>query len=237
MKVIFRSNDQLAKKELGQLGGAEEWLSLLDRYVSDAAIARLSLFIDDGVSLATLDITDGTKQVHSTYKDENSLTALQTVIKKCINQLKKYKQNINCDTLRYNNEYNMTFDSINESVDIFSDMNDDFALIELESKLAKEKETPRYKKTMDKYMQYINRISDVERANEHLRILYSIYNELDKEKTSVADYERLIESINELTDELYLLFSKQECFENNTKDNAYINYIVEEEAKLAKLKK
>ena len=237
MKVIFRSNDKLAKKELGQLGGAEEWLGQLDRYVSDSAVAHLSLFIDNSNSLASLDIIDGKTHIHSSIKDENPLTAVQMVIKKCSIQLKKLKYDFKNDTLRYNDESNATFDGIDENVILIPNTVEDFELIELQDKLSKEKETLKYKHTMNKYVDYLFRQNDIDRISEHLRILYSIYNEVDKEQISVADYERLIQSINELTDELYLMLEKQECFENSTKNNIYIDYIIEEEAKLAKLKK
>jgi len=237
MKVIFRSNDELAKKELGQLGGAEEWLSSLDKYVSKTAVARLSLFIDEGIALATLDIMDGIKHVHSSCKDENMLTAIQKVIKKCETQLKKSKYDFSNDTLRYNEEFNTTFESISKDIVINPETLIDFEFIELEEKLSKEKETSKYKKIMSKYINYLYRNNDIEHTNEHLRILYSIYNEVDKEQISVADYERLVDSINELATELEYMLEMQERFENNTKYNTYINYILEEETRLAKLKR
>lgn len=233
MKVIFRSNDDLAKKELGLLGGAEEWLSCLEKYVSESAIARLSLFIDNGVSFATLDIIDGMKHIHSSQKCKNSISAIQTAIKKCASQLKKSKFEFTKDTLRYNDEYSFNLENSDVKPKIF----DDFEFVELEDKLSKEKDSSKYKKTINKYINYLYRNNDIERILEHLRILYSIYYELDKEKISVADYERLLESINELTNELEFMLEKQECFENNIKDNAYIDYIISEESKLAKLKK
>ena len=237
MKVIFRSNDPLAKKELGQNGGSEEWLSSLDKYVSEAATVRLSLFNDNGISLATLDIIDGLKHVHSSSQNENPLSAVQTVIKKCSNQLKKSKYDFNNDTIRYNEEINATYDNINEDYVIVSEIVDEFELVELEEKISKEKETAKYQKIMNKYINYLYRKNDIERINEHLKILYSIYSEVNKEEISVADYERLLDSINMLSDELYSMLEMQESFENNKKINNYLNNIIEQETKLAKLKR
>ena len=203
MKVIFRSNDQFAKKTLGQLGGAEEWLKPLERYLSDSAIGRLYLFVEENdISLETLDIVDGKKQVHASFKDKNILTAVETVIKKCRNQLSKENSNKSYETIRYNEEYNSTFESINENVVLESELTSQYDLLEAEQSLTNEKKTSRYNRIMNKYVNYLYRKKDIERAYEHLRVLYSIYDSIDREEISVADYDRLTQSIMQIEKEI-----------------------------------
>lgn len=238
MKVIFRSNNQLAKKILGQLGGAEEWLESLDRYVSDQAIGRLSLFIEENnLSLATLDIVDGSKHVHSSFKDKNAVLAVETVIDKCKNQLSKDKSKKSRETIRYNEEFNTSFDSVNEDVILKSSLTEQYDLLDAEKSLTNEKNTSRYNRIMNKYVNYLYRKNDIEQAYEHLRVLYSIYENADLEEMSVADYERLKESIIQIECEITSMLNKQKHFESGTKDEMYINTIIEKEYELAKLKK
>lgn len=233
MEVIFRSNDEFAKKTLGQLGGAEAFLAPLERYLSDEALARLSLFVDDtSFSFATLDIVDGSRHVHSTYKDKNVLTAMEKVLKKCSNQLKNGKNEsyYENDSIRYS-----TFEDSVELEDL--SVKEDFELIEIENDLEKEKKTAQYSRIMNKYVNFLYREKEIERVKEHLRILYAIYNDVDKENITVADYERLTESIKQLNDELNSLLSLQYYFNNCKKDNLYIDDIISKELVLAKLKR
>ena len=237
MKVIFRSNDHFAKKTLGQLGGAEEWLKPLNKYLSDSAVARLSLFEENNnISLATLDIIDGSIHVHSSVKSENKLTAVETAIKKCAVQLKK-ENNINnfSDSIRYYD--NIDSNNLDEDLEVDNIIDEAFDLLEVEKTLDAEKKTPKYNYVMNKYINYLYRGNDIEILRNHLNILYTIYSNVDKETTTVADYERLTQSISELTEELYSMLEKQDQFENNTRDNSYIDYIIEQEATLAKLKR
>lgn len=225
MKVIFRSNDSFARKTLGQLGGAQEWLTSLEKYLSESAIARLSLFVEENTSLATLDIIDGKNHVYSSYKDSNVLTAVETVITKCANQLNKNQIDINRDSIKY------------ETIDEYNDCCiQQFELLEIEENLNAEKSTPKYIRIMNKYINYLYRESEIEHANDQLRILYSIYDNLDYEFVSVADYNRLLKSIVQIEKEINSMLQKQKHFETGTKDENYINYIIEEESKLAKLK-
>ena len=238
MKVIFRSNDSFAKKTLGQLGGAEEWLQSLNNYLSEAAVARLSLFVESNdVSLATLDIIDGDLHVHSSQKNKNILTAVESVINKCSVQLKKHKVGFTNETIRYNDEYNVSFDGLGENIELNPSINSQFEMLDIEHNLTEEKKTPKYNRIMNKYINYLYRKNDIEQAEEHLRILYSILDNVNLEEISVAEYTRLTESIVQIEKERNAMITKQCHFETNTKDKLYVDHIIEEEASLAKLKK
>lgn len=234
MKVIFRSNNRLAKRTLGK-DGAEELLQPLNKYLSDDAVLRLSLFEEgNNINLATLDIIDGSLHVHATEKQENLLTALESVINKCSVQLKKDNiiNNFN-DSIRYNDKYNY-FDNLSDDLEFEYDV---FDLLEVEKKLEAEKRTKKYNHIMNKYVDYLYRKNEIESIQNHLNILYSIYSQVDKETITVADYDRLVQSIKDLFDELQLMLEEQKYFENNTKFNTYINNIIDQEETLAKLKR
>lgn len=238
MKVIFRSNNRFAKKTLGQLGGAEEWLQSLEKYLSEDAIARLSLFVESNdVSLATLDVVDGDLHVHSSVKDKNKLTAIESVIGKCAIQLKKHKVDYTNETIRYNNDYNVLFDTLQSDIEVDPVIMDCFELMDVEQRLEAEKQTEKYNRIMNKYISYLYRKNDIRRAEDHLRILYSIYDNVDLEEISVAEYERLAQSIVQIEKEINAMINKQYHFESNTKDKLYVDHIIEEEIELAKLKK
>ena len=136
-----------------------------------------------------------------------------------------------------NNEVDWEIIKLSRKIILFPKFNNDFEKLKIENELSKEKETTQYKKIMNSYMEYLYRKEDIKQICEQLRILFNIYNTLDKENTTVADYERLIESIKELTEELNDLVALQEVYENNKTYNKYVDYIMEEELKLSKLKK
>ena len=236
MKVIFRSNDLFANETLGQLGGAEEWLASLGKFLSEEALLRLSLFIEtNDVTLATLDIVDGSLHVHSSVKDNNQLTAIESVINKCAVQLKKNKRSYGNKTIRYNDK--MSFDSLQEAIELHPSINEQFKMLDVKHSLETEKKTPKYNRIMNKYVNFLYIDNDIEQAEEHLRVLYSILDNVDLEEISVAEYVRLTESIVQIEKERNSMIEKQTHFETDTKDKLYIDQVIEKEAKLAKLKK
>jgi len=238
MKVIFRSNDHFAKKSLRN--NADVWVESLEKYLSEAAILRLDLFVNqNNVAKASLNIVDKDLHVYASHEDVSFSVALDSVVQKCAKQIiknqladKSYKE-----TIRYNDEYNVSFDGLGENIELNTSINSQFEMLDIEHNLTEEKKTPKYNRIMNKYINYLYRKNDIEQAEEHLRILYSILDNVNLEEISVAEYARLTESIVQVEKERNAMITKQCHFETNTKDKLYVDHIIEEEASLAKLKK
>ena len=227
MKVIFRSNDYVAKELLGLEGGAEEFVQPLEKYLSDKALIRMSLIIGkNDNALASLDIVD--KNLHIFAKDVNcnKVTAIQSVIKKIESQLekKKGKKEVSRDTFIYND------------VDLNSEVFNAIESVEIEEELIAKSKTPRFQRSMDRYEQASNVRYEIDRNAEHLEQLYNI------EKTEAntilhKDYLLLEKSIDELCDEFCYLLDKEAEVYPTRRQKKYIESYCEDINKLSLKKK
>lgn len=237
MKVIFRSNNRFAKKSLRN--NAEVWVESLDKYLSEDAVLRLSLFVNqDNIAKASLNVVDKDLHVYASHEDVSFSVALDSVALKCAKQIvkKQLADKAYRETIRYNDEYNVSFERLNEDIELNPSTQDAFDLVETEANLENMKKTSRYNRTMNRYISYLYRNNKIDQTYDHLRILYSILDSMDEETMTVADYKRLCESIVELEKEVTNLTRRQTTFENSVRDQEYINNVIEQEAKLAKLK-
>jgi len=229
MKVIFRSNDHFAKKSLRN--NADVWVESLEKYLSEAAILRLDLFVNqNNVAKASLNIVDKDLHIYASHEDTSFSVALESVVEKCAKQIvKKQVTNEPCETIRYNDEFNTSFEGIDERIE-------NNEMIDLAFELVNMKKSSKYNRIMNKFASYYDRRYRIEQANEHLRILYFEYDNINEEKMTIADYKRLCASILELEKEVTKLSKKQTTFENSVKIQEYINDVYEKEAAYAKLK-
>lgn len=234
MKVIFRSNNHFAKKSLRN--NANVWVESLDKYLSEDAVLRLSLFVNqDNVAKASLNIVDKDLHIYATHEDVSFSVALESVVEKCAKQIVKKQSNDKTykDTIRDNG---VSFESEMDTFELDSSTQDAFLLVETEKKLSNMKKTSRYNRTMNRYISYLYRNNKIEQTYDHLRVLYSILDSMDEEEMTVADHKRLLASIMELEKEVTNLTRRQATFENSVRDQEYINDVYEKEATLAKLK-
>ncbi len=232
MKVIFRSNNHFAKKSLRN--NAEVWVESLNKYLSDAAVLNLSLFVNqDNVATAKLNIVDKDIHVHATHEDVSFSVALESVVEKCAKQIVKKQSSDKTyrEIVRFNDEIDSSYEN-----GLDSSTQDAFLIVETERKLANMKKTSRYNRTMNRYVSYLYRNNKIDQTYEHLRVLYSILDSMDEEEMTVADHKRLLASIMQLEKEVTNLTRRQTTFENSVRDQEYINDVYEKEATLAKLK-
>lgn len=238
MKITFRVNNRIAKYCVGKYGKPEEWLGSLKKYLSDDAILELAIFTHKLNFDASLKIIDGKNRYLAKANDEEMANAIDSVVSKCTKQIVKAsaKSNSYNDTIRYNDEFNVSFEGIDEEIELNPSTEDAFLLVETEENLAKMKKTSRYNRTMNRYISYLYRNNQITQAYDHLRILYSILDSINEEEMTVADYRRLCASIVELEKEVTRLSKKQATFENSVKIQEYISDVYEKEAAYAKLK-
>lgn len=235
MKVIFRSNDHFAKKSLRN--NADVWVESLEKYLSEAAILRLDLFVNqNNVAKASLNIVDKDLHIYASHEDTSFSVALESVVEKCAKQIvKKQVTSGYYETIRYNDEFNVSFKDIDEYLEDNESLEND-EIIDLAFELVNMKKSSKYNRIMNKFASYYDRRYRIEQANEHLRILYFEYDNIDEEKMTIADYKRLCASILELEKEVTKLSKKQTTFENSVKVQEYINDVYEKEAAYAKIK-
>lgn len=238
MKITFRVNNRIAKYCVGKCGQPEQWLESLKKHLSDDASLELSIFTHKLNFDASLKIIDGKNRYLAKANDGDMANAVDSVVSKCTKQIikAKTKNNLFNNTIRYNDEFNVSFEGIAEEIELNPSTEDAFLLVETEENLAKMKKTSRYNRTMNRYISYLYRNNQITQTYDHLRILYSILDSINEEEMTVADYKRLCASIVELEKEVTNLTRKQTTFENSVRDQNYINDVYEKEATLAKLK-
>ena len=235
MKVIFRSNNEFAKKTLGVLGGAEEWLKSLSKYLSDEAILRLSLFIDKKeIGEASLDIQDKGLHIHAVDTNQNVVSAIDSVIHKSAYQLVKAKEKSSRNSL--NNGISSNIDSLN----LETSLDDEYNFIEAEQKLADKKQTSTYVNTMERYVDYLYGIkaleNEIDRAETQLAVLDHI---LQSEQDTILyrDFVLLNESIKQLNDEINMLLNKKRTYKMNVRDENYVEEALADEFNLLNAKR
>jgi len=231
MKITFRVNNRIAKYCVGKYGKPEEWLGSLKKYLSDNAILELAIFTHKLNFDASLKIIDGKNRYLAKANDEEMANAIDSVVSKCTKQIVKgnAKSNSYNDTIRYNDEFNVSFEGIDEQFENNESLDLAFELVSMEK-------SSKHNRIMNKFNSYCDRREQINQANEHLRILYLEYDNIDEEEMSIADYKRLCASILELEKEINGLTKKQKSFENSVKIREYVDNVYEKEAAYAKLK-
>ena len=234
MKVTFKINHQQIDGCYGKKGTPNTWVKSLEKYFGEDAIVDLSVLSNSNTKVASLFIQDEGLEVYASAKEKSMANAIDVVIKKAVHQLEKNKEmetNYSTDTIRYSDKYS-SFEMLN----VNEELDKDLELLEIEKKLTNMRKTPKYKNTMDKYVSYLYRENEIDRAIQQFNILFNIYYNVDPEIMTVADYNRLVESLIQIGEEIAALQRQQCQFENNTKDQKYINNVIDDEYKLVKLK-
>jgi len=234
MKVTFKVNHQNTNECFGKKGTPNNWLKSIEKYLGDEAVVELAVLATKNINLATLSIKDDGVEVYASAENKVMANAIDEVIQKSSSQLEKNKErenNFSTDTIRYSDKY-----SAFEMLNINEDLNNDLELVETEKKLATIRKTQQYNTTMNKYISYLFRENEIDRAIQQFNILFNIYYNVDPEIMTVADYNRLVESLIQIGEEIAALQRQQCQFENNTKDQKYINNVIDDEYKLVKLK-
>lgn len=231
MKITFRVNNRIAKYCVGKYGKPEEWLGSLKKYLSDDAILELAIFTHKLNFDASLKIIDGKNRYLAKANDEEMANAIDSVVSKCTKQIVKAsaKSNSYNDTIRYNDEFNVSFEGIDEQFENNESLDLAFELVSMEK-------SSKHNRIMNKFNSYCDRREQINQANEHLRILYLEYDNIDEEEISIADYKRLCASILELEKEINGLTKKQKSFENSVKIREYVDNVYEKESTYKKLK-
>lgn len=231
MKISFRVNNRIAKYCVGKYGKPEDWLGSLKKYLSDDAILELAIFTHKLNFDASLKIIDGKNRYLATANDEEMANAVDSVVSKCTKQIVKAsaKNNSYNDTIRHNDEFNVSFEGIEEQFESNESLDLAFELVNM-------RKSSKHNRIMNKFNSYCDRREQINQANEHLRILYLEYDNIDEEEMSIADYKRLCASILELEKEVMSLTKKQKSFENSVKIREYVDNVYEKEAIYKKLK-
>ena len=141
------------------------------KYLSEDASLDLSLFVDEkDVAEASLKIVDNGLLINAKYTDANKYIALTSVIDKCKFQIIKSKTTEdNRQTIRHTDDYDMSFDAINEYIDLNSDLVNEIEFLELEQRVRAEKSSAKYIRSVAKYVNYLNSTFDCNRALKWLK--------------------------------------------------------------------
>lgn len=227
MKVNFRSNDKTVKGNFELDGGIELYLQPLSKFLSEDALFNLSVLVEsDKKTKANLDIMDGGLKLHAVSEGVDAYSAVNAVVKKSNNQLlkNKSKSEPSREILDYEEEF------INENVI------NDVDITSAERALRTKEKSARYKRTMDKYVDYLYLESEIERVENQLAQLYYVK---DAEFNTLAhiDFLALEESIKQLKREINFLAQQRVKFENDVRVQNYVEQVIDDNLNVLSLKR
>lgn len=241
MKVTFRLNKRIPRNCFEKRGNAEDWVKCLAKYLSDEATLDLAVVTNKLDNDASLLIRDKGMSWYASSNNENMADAIDTVVRDCAIQLvkSKGKKAFGRETL-LSDESAISFDEIDDYVDLATSLNDGFELIEAEQALSIKKETPRYNRVINRYVDYLYGLKDIENeiesAENHLSMLYAI-KDTELDTILYRDYELLLKSIEEIQERINALIYKKSSYKMNIRDEAYINEIINDELNVLNLRR